>query len=395
MGAIEEGMTSVPVSRGESPSLGVRGGVGGTASGGGGLDARQPPTTQPSVQHGRHAASKVPRGTLVSSGPDAGLVWHYGDPLREQVWMEDGSGVVDLSCLDVLHITGADRLRYLHLLTTASVESLVAGQSATAYLLDSHGRIQWGLTLVETGEEVWAWTEPGSGASLAAHLEKMKFRLDVSAQVRPDMAVVWVGSLVGPPQAMGTLRAGPVASREVLGGHHIVVRRAQVGDYVESGRPAGQWAYAALRIAVGIARVGVDTDERTIPNELGVPSAEVSVDKGCYPGQETVAKVRNLGAPPRLLVRLHLDGSGEELPESGADVVLPDTGEGAKSAGGLGSVAYHHHLGPIGLALVDRKVQDKATVFVCGVPASVETLVHVEEPAVTRSSVARLSLGRR
>ncbi|MDR0847587.1 MAG: folate-binding protein [Propionibacteriaceae bacterium] len=409
---------------------------------------------------------------LLDAGPDAGLAWHHGDPLREQAWMEDGSGVVDLSSLDVLRISGADRLRYLHLLCTASVEGLCAGQSASAYFLDAHGRILWGLVLVETGEEVWAWTEPGCGAALAEHLEKMKFRLDVSAQVRPDMAVVWVGSLIGPPQAMGTLRVGPVVCRSVLGGSQIVVPRSQVGEYVGSGRRVGLWAYTALRIAEGIARVGVDTDERTIPNELGVPSSEVSVDKGCYPGQETVAKVRNLGAPPRKLVRLHLDGSGEELPEVGADVwecgadvgvsgsVASKTGQAAsgesgdreigsvagesgsesgsgvagtsghcetgqtaggaagdgvgkvvagasgsedadvfkpaaKPVGRLGSVAYHHRLGPIGLALLDRKVEDKGTVMVGDIPATVEVLVHVEARAVSHSVRTNLSLGRR
>ena len=72
---------------------------------------------------------------------------------------------------------------------------------------------------------------------------------------------------------------------------------------------AGTWAYEALRIAAGRPRLGLDTDHRTIPHELGWIETAVHLSKGCYRGQETVARVHNLGHPPRRLVRLHLDGA--------------------------------------------------------------------------------------
>ena len=74
------------------------------------------------------------------------------------------------------------------------------------------------------------------------------------------------------------------------------------------------WAYEALRIAAGVPRIGLDTDHRTIPNEIGLLGVAVHLDKGCYRGQETVARVHTLGRPPRRLVRLHLDGSVDALP---------------------------------------------------------------------------------
>ena len=95
--------------------------------------------------------------------------------------------------------------------------------------------------------------------------------------------------------------------------------------------------------------------------------------KGCYRGQETVAKVFNLGQPPRRLVLLHLDGSNVELPKHGDAIYLD-----GKEVGVLGSVARHYELGPIGLALVKRNTPSTSTLVVAGIAASQELLVSVE-----------------
>src|SRR3954452_487034 len=110
-------------------------------------------------------------------------------------------------------------------------------------------------------------------------------------------------------------------------------------------------AFEALRVESRRPRVHLDTDERTIPHEVGwIPSA-VHLTKGCYRGQETVARVANLGRPPRRLVLLHLDAGDEGLPVPGAPVLRD-----GRSVGRVGSVVLHHELGAVALALVKRSV---------------------------------------
>ncbi len=135
----------------------------------------------------------------------------------------------------------------------------------------------------------------------------------------------------------------------------------------------GIWALEAERIASGRARIGMDTDHKSIPNELGVLDKSVHMNKGCYRGQETVAKVFNLGHPPRRLVLLHLDGSSVDLPKHGD----PVTFEG-KEIGFVGSVARHHELGPIALAVIKRTTPADAVLMVDGVAANQEILVPIE-----------------
>jgi folate-binding protein YgfZ len=146
------------------------------------------------------------------------------------------------------------------------------------------------------------------------------------------------------------------------------VPRDQLAAYAEAAGPAcGLWAYEALRIARGEPRFGVDTDHRTIPNELEWLTTAVHLDKGCYRGQETVARVHNLGRPPRRLVLLHLDGVSEELPKPGTPVQA-----GAREVGRVGTVVRHHVLGVVALALVKRSVTPDAALTVGGSTAAID-----------------------
>ena len=133
------------------------------------------------------------------------------------------------------------------------------------------------------------------------------------------------------------------------------------------------WAFEALRIERGEPRFGLDTDHRTIPNEVGWIGPAVHLDKGCYRGQETVARVHTLGRPPRRLVLLHLDGSENRLPPVGSAVSLD-----GRDVGFVGSSARHHELGPIALALVKRNVPVDATLSVDDMPAAQEVIVDPE-----------------
>ncbi|MDR1512701.1 MAG: folate-binding protein [Propionibacteriaceae bacterium] len=322
---------------------------------------------------------------VAATGPDAGLAWHLGDPLGEQRRLAGDGGVVDLSNRDVVTLAGPDRLRYLDLMTTQRFGGLAEGAATAAYFLDPQGHILCHFHAV-VGDPVWGWTEPGQGKELAEQLERGKFRLAVTVEHRPDVALLWTRGV----DVTGTLAqragvdvagsldvrsgvdlrgvdvAGTLAVRsgdDSLGGSEVFWPRARLAEVAPT---AGTWAYEALRVAAGLPRVGVDTDHRTLPNELGVPSPALVLDKGCYPGQETVAKVYNLGRPPRRLTGLHLDGSLDTLPEVGAEVVWD-----GKPVGRMGSSERHYLLGPIGLALLKRDLPLDAQLEVSGIPAVV------------------------
>jgi tRNA-modifying protein YgfZ len=303
---------------------------------------------------------------VVESGVDAGVPWHFGDPMREQRGVEHGEGVVDLSHRGVVTITGPDRLGWLHSLTTQQLEGLAPGRGVTTLVLSPQGHIEHVLYGVDDGETFWAHTEPGAAPALAAWLDRMRFLMRVEVADRTDAyAVVWTAGDVG---ADRLVRAG----EDSLGGRELFVPRTDLEEVLAAPR-AGTWAYEARRIAAGVPRVGVDTDHRTIPNEAGLIGVAVHLDKGCYRGQETVARVHTLGRPPRRLVRLHLDGSVDALPEPGAPLELD-----GRAVGFLGSSARHYELGPIALGLVKRNVAVDADLLVGGIAASQEVLVDPE-----------------
>ena len=304
---------------------------------------------------------------LLERGADAGAPWHYGDPMREQRGLEQGEGVVDLSHRGVVTVSGPDRLGWLHSLTTQHLERLEPGRGVTALVLSPQGHLEHVLYGVDDGETFWAHTEPGAAPALATWLDRMRFRMRVEVADRSDAyAVVWAaGDAAGPH----LVRAG----EDSLGGREVFVPRAELPSVLTGAPRAGMWAYEARRIAAGVPRIGVDTDHRTIPNEAGLIGVAVHLDKGCYRGQETVARVHTLGRPPRRLVRLHLDGIVDALPEPGTAVEL-----NGRAVGFVGSSARHYELGPIALGLVKRNVPVAADLVVGGIAASQEVLVDPE-----------------
>ena len=304
------------------------------------------------------------------SGPDATSVWHYGDPMREQRELDAGRGAVDLSHRGVLTLTGPDRLTWLHSLTTQHLTELAPGVATTTLVLSPQGHIEHVLYGVDDGETFWAHTEPGRAADLVAWLDRMRFMMRVEVADRTDdLAVVWTAD---PDAAMpGIRRSGP----DSLDGAEWLVPRDQLDPALGDVR-AGTWAYEARRIAAGVPRVGVDSDHRTIPNELGLLGTAVHLDKGCYRGQETVARVHTLGRPPRRLVLLHLDGSVDTLPARGAALVGTDAA--ARTVGFVGGSARHFEFGPIALGLVKRNTDPEATLLADGVAAAQEVLVDPE-----------------
>ncbi|MCW2804665.1 MAG: tRNA-modifying protein YgfZ [Propionibacteriaceae bacterium] len=299
-------------------------------------------------------------------GPDAGVPWHYGDPMREQRQLEQGRGAVELSHRGVLTITGPDRLSWLHSLTTQHLQQLAPGQGVTALILSPQGHIEHALYGVDDGETFWAHTEPGTAAAAVAWLDRMRFMMRVEVADRTDeFAVLW--------KAGGTFDPALLArpGLDSLGGYELFVPRASLPAVLAAEEVlAGTWAYEARRIAAGVPRIGLDTDHRTIPNEIGLLGVAVHLDKGCYRGQETVARVHTLGRPPRRLVRLHLDGTANALPEPGSELEA-----GGRTVGFAGSAARHHELGPIALGMIKRNVPETEPLVVSGIAAAQEVVV--------------------
>ncbi|OMI33137.1 hypothetical protein SPAR_43036, partial [Streptomyces sparsogenes DSM 40356] len=291
-------------------------------------------------------------GAVPGEGPDEGVAAHYGDLFREQRTLADGSGFVDLSHRGVVTVSGPDRLSWLHLLLTQHVSELPAGQATEALILSAHGHIEHALYIVDDGETTWAHVEPGTQGELIAYLESMKFfyRVEIADRTE-EFAVVYLpaGSIAETPEG--------AAVRETPYGRDLFLPRAQLESFAAaSGPPAGVLAYEALRVEAHRPRVGLETDHRTIPHELGWIGTAVHLHKGCYRGQETVARVQNLGKPPRRLVFLHLDGSEVALPGHGAPVRLASDGAEGRPLGFVTTSARHYELGPIALALVKRNV---------------------------------------
>ena len=316
-------------------------------------------------------------GAVAADAPDAGVAAHYGDPYAEQRALAGRFGVVDRSNRGVLRITGPDRLSWLHNLTTQNLERLPPGVSTEALVLSPQGHVEHHLALTDDGSAVWAHVEPGTIASLVDFLTSMRFMLRVEPEdVSAHYAVLTVHGPEAP--AAGSL-PGEVISTGF--GTDLIVPRAELAARVTERRSAGAalaglWAHEALRIAAGRPRLGLDTDHRTIPHEVGWIEAAVHLSKGCYRGQETVARVHNLGHPPRRLVLLHLDGSEDKLPNHGDQVLLDEAGVGF-----VGSAARHYELGPIALALVKRTTPVAATLQVDGVAAAQEVLVSPDAGA--------------
>jgi hypothetical protein len=322
------------------------------------------------------------------------VAWHYGDPMREQRTAESAAAIVDRSNRGVLRITGADRLTWLHSLTTQHLTGLAPGNTAQALVLSPNGHVEHHLTLTDDGTTTWLHVEPGTAPSLTEFLESMRFMMRVEvADVSADYAVLTVLGLRGDDLTAGLDGVTAGLEPDSFGVIDLVVARDRLaglaGELVRRGAAAaGMWAFEALRIAAHVPRLGLDTDHRTIPHEVGWIETAVHLNKGCYRGQETVARVHNLGHPPRRLVFLHLDGSVDRLPEHGDPVET--TGDGTRATVGFtGSAARHYELGPIGLAQVKRNVPVDAPLLAGGVAAAQEVIVPPDAGANVKVTLRR------
>ena len=348
------------------------------------------------------------RGAVAAAGADDGVAWHYGDPTAEQRALAQGGAVVDLSHRGVVRVTGPDRLSWLNSITSQDLTELAPRTSTETLVLSPQGHVEHAAGVVDDGASTWLLTEGSDAPALAAWLDRMRFMLRVEVT---DVTDEWatLGEPLDSEGAEGepitwrdpwpTVAAGGTRYGRPEGEHpgadrpwrHVLVPRAALADEVAareaSGwRLAGTWASEAMRIEAWRPRLALDVDHRTIPHELDWLRTAVHLHKGCYRGQETVARVHNLGRPPRRLVMLLLDGSGHLLPAHGAAVRVQ--GGGDRVIGEIGSVSRHHELGPVALALVKRSTAEDAVLVVdCdggAVSAAQEVVIAADGVSVDR-----------
>ncbi|WP_433834206.1 YgfZ/GcvT domain-containing protein [Actinoplanes sp. CA-015351] len=328
---------------------------------------------------------------LDPKSPDAGVPAHFGDPMREQRLLETAVGLVDRSNRDVIAVPGEERASWLHTLTTQHLSDLSSGQASELLVLSPNGHVEQHAFITEDGATAWLDTEPGAGAGLLKYLTMMRFFTKVeprdasselavlslvgpgAADLVPGLAEPRVGAVPGPKFAAGSVPPEPtslysvrdfeggLARRVPLGVDLLVPRAAKTAVIEKLGvARAGLWAYESVRVATRTPRLGWETDHRTIPPEAGLLAAGVHLDKGCYRGQETVARVHHLGKPPRRLVLLHLDGiASDHPPVQGTPVELD-----GRAVGFIGTAVRHHELGMIALAVLKRNVPDDARLSV-------------------------------
>ncbi len=359
-----------------------------------------------------------------ADSPDADVAWHFGDPLGEQRTAARTAAIIDRSHRRILALTGPERLSWLHTISSQDVAELPDGTSAENLSLDGNGRVEDHFVLTDLDGVTWIDTEAARADELLAFLQKMVFWAKVEPVDRPDMALLSVvgpaartgavATLLGVPAEAVVYQAGSLDGDKFEGGGFwrimpplgeahdvpaidIVVSTDQLRTWWDrltaaGAAPAGMWTYEALRVAALRPRLGLDTDERTIPQEarwIGSPAEQgaVHLNKGCYRGQETVARVHNLGKSPRQLVLLHVDGSSDTRPVTGD----PVTADG-RAVGRVGTVIDHFENGPIALALIKRAVPADTALEAGGAAVSIDPATLETDAAVPAGRRAQQQL---
>ncbi|GAA2504236.1 CAF17-like 4Fe-4S cluster assembly/insertion protein YgfZ [Winogradskya humida] len=334
---------------------------------------------------------------LEPESADIGVPAHYGDPMREQRTLDTAVGLVDRSNRDVIAVPGVERASWLHTLTTQHLSDLREGQGTELLVLSPNGHVEQHAMVTEDGTTAWLDTEPGAGAGLFKYLTMMQFftrveprdatsEIAVLSLVGPEAAATAarllgvelaeprVFDVPGPKFAAGSVPNEPTALYEVRAfdgglarsvplGVDLLVQRERLDDVLGKLADvprAGLWAYEAVRVARKMPRLGWETDHRTIPAEAELLAPAVHLDKGCYRGQETIARVHHLGRPPRRLELLHLDGiASDHPPAKGTEVMLD-----GRAVGFIGTAVRHYELGMVALAVLKRNVAPDASLLV-------------------------------
>lgn len=344
-------------------------------------------------------------GAVLGDGIDDAVPAHYGSPAREQRALMAGEALVDLSHMCVVTVTGPDRLSWVHNLTTQHIMNLEPGVSTELILLTAEGRIQVPAAVVDDGETLFLITDVGQGEELAEFLQKMRFMLRVEVTLRDDLSLLGGIGEFAVPRAVITWQdpwpnvpadsvayGVPTEEHPAFGRKRFIalVPTAEKSEALDEwgGKMAGMLAWEAQRIVDLRPRPALDRDEKSLPHEWDWLRSAVHLNKGCYRGQEAIARTVNLGRPPRRAVLLQLDGSEERLPGPGTKILM-----GEKVVGTVTSSGRDMDEGPVALGLLKRNTPVDAELTVDGVPALAEVIVNPDgrtELSYERPKVRRL-----
>lgn len=298
---------------------------------------------------------------------------HFGNPLQEQRQLLLGQAVVRRSDQQVLSLTGDDALSWLHSITSQNIKNLKPGESTETLVLTPNGHIEHQIKVLAFDAGLYLIVNSPKAQALSLWLNQMRFRskvvltetdLEVWGAFK-DLALselVWVDGFDSEPK--GSVR------------YALQVEKFPYREYLVApgNKPelpeAGLLAFEALRIAAGRPEI-TDIDERSLPHEFDWLASAVHLTKGCYRGQETVAKVHNLGHPPRRLVVLNLE-VGDTLANPGEEISYQGKLVGKVLAGAL-----HYEAGSLALGLVNRNTP-YLDLNVCNMTASQRVLVPAD-----------------
>ncbi len=336
---------------------------------------------------------------------------HYGNPMIEQRSLFQGESICLMDPVGIISVTGLDRLTWLHSLLSQNLKDLKPGESIEALLLDPQGHIEQQIKIIDDGKTTWLVVNQENTAPLLDWLSKMVFRMKVelnnrsadfasfgACKPKPELAFVSNSHpLIWKDQWPGVTPGGHrYSTREVeYSWFEHIIEVSQVAKAVGQISLAGTMAADALRLAAGRPLALSEIDEKSLPHELDLLATAVHLAKGCYRGQESVAKIHNLGHPPRRLTFLHLDGSEHSLPDVGDEVRVAGQ---EKIVGKVTSAAQHFEMGPIALAVISRSVAEDAALEVSssGGPIAATQEVIVPQSAgkvVEVPKLPRLKLG--
>lgn len=290
---------------------------------------------------------------------------HFGDLAGEYQASHSGPAVADRSARALVGVRGRDAEKLLQSLVSNDVEALEPGGSCLAFVLTPKGRPVADLRIWREAPDAFVLeAEPELQDELAATVRR--YRLAARAEIADDrdrLASIAVHGPLAPPSGV-LVAEGPLGS-DVLGTPEAV--SALWRELVSAGyRPTGSDAYEIARVEAGVPRFGAEIDASVLPAETGLVEQAVSFTKGCYVGQEPVARLHYRGHPNRHLRHLYaLDGA---LPAVPAEIAVGD-----RVVGRLTSVAQPPGDGPaVGLGYVRREVEEGAIVDVrqpVGAPA--------------------------
>ncbi len=298
-----------------------------------------------SALHDFHAA----RGGVFEPGGDSGLVTHYGDWRAEHAALSHSAVVLDLSLRGRLCLLGADRERFLNGQVTNNVKTLRTGEGCYAALVNARGRIESDLNIFRLEDEFLLDFEPGLTATVAGRFERFIIADDVQVlDAAPHYGLL---SVQGPRagEVITALRLGterPARPLELVRVRHpdfgelyltnhprvglpgfelfvpataLVACAAALATAAEAvgGRLAGWQALELARIEHGIPRFGQDMDATNLAPEAGIEARAIHYAKGCYIGQEIIARIRTYGQVARALRGLRLSDDLDRLPARG------------------------------------------------------------------------------